>query len=76
MFAPEIITGKVKRILQDWSLPSINLWAVFPTGRNASTKARAFASFIEQELRADHALRFFDNAEQAAANPESSFTDR
>jgi DNA-binding transcriptional LysR family regulator len=76
MFLPEITTGKVRRILQDWSLPPVDLWAVLPTGRNASTKARAFASFIEQELRADHALEFFDNAEQAAANPKSSFTDR
>lgn len=76
MFQPEITTGKVRRILQDWSLPPVDLWAVLPTGRNASTKARAFASFIEQELRVDHALEFFDNAEQAAANRKSSFTDR
>jgi DNA-binding transcriptional LysR family regulator len=41
----------VVRVLSDWSLPEIDLWAVFPTGRNASTKARAFVSFIEQELR-------------------------
>jgi DNA-binding transcriptional LysR family regulator len=50
MFAPEIASGRVRRILTDWSLPPIDLWAVFPTGRNVSTKARAFASFIEPEL--------------------------
>lgn len=50
MFAPEVASGRVRRVLQDWQLPAIDLWAVFPTGRNASTKARAFASFIEQEL--------------------------
>jgi len=53
MFAPEISSGKVKRILADWELPPLDLWAVYPTGRNASTKARAFASFIEDELRAE-----------------------
>jgi len=50
MFAPEIASGRVRRVLQDWHLPTIDLWAVFPSGRNVSTKARAFANFIEQEL--------------------------
>lgn len=50
MFAPEIASGRVRRVLHDWRLPATDLWAVFPTGRNASTKARVFASFIEQEL--------------------------
>jgi DNA-binding transcriptional LysR family regulator len=52
MFAPEIASGRVRRVLRDWQLPPIDLWAVFPTGRNTSTKARAFANFIEQELSA------------------------
>ncbi|WP_158742315.1 LysR family transcriptional regulator [Acidisphaera sp. L21] len=51
MFSPEIVSGSVVRVLADWSLPQIDLWAVFPTGRNVSTKARAFATFIEEELR-------------------------
>jgi DNA-binding transcriptional LysR family regulator len=50
MFAPEIASGRVRRVLQDWHLPPIDLWAVFPSGRKVSTKARAFANFIEQEL--------------------------
>lgn len=50
MFSPEIASGRVVPVLTDWSLPSIDLRAIFPTGRNVSTKARAFASFIEQEL--------------------------
>jgi DNA-binding transcriptional LysR family regulator len=61
MFTPEITAGKVKRILQDWSLPPINLWAVFPTGRNATNKARAFASFVEKELRADQSFEITTN---------------
>lgn len=47
MFWPELLTGEVKRVLEDWKLPDIDLWAVFPTGRLASAKARAFADFIE-----------------------------
>ncbi|NKJ40441.1 LysR family transcriptional regulator [Rhizobium sp. SG570] len=45
MFAPELADGTVRRVLEDWELPRIDLWAVFPTGRLASTKARAFADF-------------------------------
>ncbi|WP_337269432.1 LysR family transcriptional regulator [Oryzifoliimicrobium ureilyticus] len=47
MFAPELENGAVVRILEDWNLPSIDLWAVFPTGRLVSAKARAFADFAE-----------------------------
>lgn len=45
MFAPELTDGTVQRVLEDWELPPIDLWAVFPTGRLASAKARAFADF-------------------------------
>lgn len=47
MFAPELASGAVRRLLQSWSLPAIDLWAVFPAGRMASAKARVFASFVE-----------------------------
>jgi DNA-binding transcriptional LysR family regulator len=46
MFAPELASGAVKRVLPEWTLPPIDLWAVFPTGRLASAKARAFADFV------------------------------
>jgi DNA-binding transcriptional LysR family regulator len=52
MFAPELKSGAVTTVLEDWSLPPIDLWAVFPTGRRASAKARAFATFVEQQLTA------------------------
>jgi DNA-binding transcriptional LysR family regulator len=50
MFAPELACGTVKSVLDDWSLPQLDLWAVFPTGRQASAKARAFATYIEKQL--------------------------
>ena len=49
-FAPELRSGRVRAVLGDWFLPAIDLWAVFPTGRQASVKARAFATFIEERL--------------------------
>jgi DNA-binding transcriptional LysR family regulator len=51
MFAPEIQDGTVKTVLADWELPPIDLWAVFPAGRSATTKARTFASFVEEVMR-------------------------
>jgi len=54
MFAPEIARGTVRPVLCDWALPMLDLWAVFPTGRLASAKARAFAAFVEAELRRPH----------------------
>jgi DNA-binding transcriptional LysR family regulator len=60
MFAPEIASGRVVCALRDWQLPPVDLWAVFPAGRNTSAKARAFASFIEQELSAEFGERPLD----------------
>jgi DNA-binding transcriptional LysR family regulator len=50
LFAPELTSGLVISVLEDWSLPSVGLWSVFPTGRRASARARAFAKFIEQRI--------------------------
>ena len=50
MFAPEIVDGTVKAVLQNWELPYIDLWAVFPAGRTATTKARTFVSFVQEIL--------------------------
>ena len=50
MFAPELKSGVVVCLLDDWSLPAVDLWAVFPTGRQASAKARAFAAFVERQI--------------------------
>jgi DNA-binding transcriptional LysR family regulator len=50
MFMPELASGAVRTVLEDWALPTSDLWAVYPTGRMASAKARAFAAFVETEL--------------------------
>ena len=50
-FGPELRSGEVVSALEDWSLPPIVLSAVYPTGRMASSKARAFVSFVEDCLK-------------------------
>ncbi len=50
MFAPELADGSVVRLLPAWALPPIDLWAVFPSGRRASAKARAFVDFVQATL--------------------------
>ena len=32
---------------KDWLLPNLDLWAVFPTGRMASAKTRAFVEYVQ-----------------------------
>jgi DNA-binding transcriptional LysR family regulator len=51
MFGPELESGEVRAVLTDWSLPSIDVFAVYPTGRMPSAKARAFAAFVAAELK-------------------------
>ena len=51
MFTRELASGAVVRVLEDWALPPIDLWALFPTGRLASAKARSFADFVAAALR-------------------------
>ncbi len=56
MFAPEMSSGRVSRLLENWSLPDIDLWAVFPTGRLATAKARAFAEFVEGIMNSEESF--------------------
>jgi len=50
MFGPELENGSVQAVLTEWALPPIDLWAMYPTGRMASAKARAFVAFVEEIL--------------------------
>jgi len=53
MFSPELEDGSVQCVLEEWSLSPLDLWAVYPGGRMASAKARAFVEFVEGVLRQD-----------------------
>lgn len=50
MFSGELANGKVVPVLSDWQLTPVDLWAVFPGGRMANAKARAFVDFVETVL--------------------------
>ncbi len=51
MFTRELASGAVVEVLADWALPPLDLWALFPSGRMASAKARAFADYVEGVLK-------------------------
>ena len=47
MMEPELASGSVVSVLTDWTLPTADLWALFPSGRLPTAKARAFVSWFE-----------------------------
>jgi DNA-binding transcriptional LysR family regulator len=51
MFAPELESGEVVRLLEQWQLPPLELWAIYPSGRLTTTKGRAFVEWFEQTVR-------------------------
>ena len=51
MFAPELASGEVVAILKEWTLPPMELWVIYPSGRLASTKARAFVAWFEAIIK-------------------------
>ena len=50
MFAPELASGEVVPVLDDWTLPPIDLWVIFPSGRLTSAKARLFVKWFEKTI--------------------------
>lgn len=57
MFSPELASGAIRRVLDGWALPPLDLWAVFPAGRMASAKAREFAGFVEAAMASSHSSK-------------------
>ncbi|MDE2238796.1 MAG: LysR family transcriptional regulator [Rhodospirillales bacterium] len=56
VFAEELASGHVRKVLTSWQLPPVDLWALFPAGRMASAKARLFVSFVEGLMREGAAI--------------------
>jgi DNA-binding transcriptional LysR family regulator len=67
MFGPELARGDVTAILTDWTLPTIALWAVYPSGRLSSAKARAFAAFVQDIMQTGVPAPAEDSPAPAAA---------
>lgn len=55
MFAPELASGEVVAVLPAWQLPTLDLWALLPAGRELSAKAGAFLSFMAGHCGLGHA---------------------
>jgi DNA-binding transcriptional LysR family regulator len=51
IFTDELDNGVLVEVLDDWTMPSLDLWAVLPGGRHASHKARTFIAFVENQLK-------------------------
>jgi DNA-binding transcriptional LysR family regulator len=47
MLAPELKSGEVVPVLEEWSLPPMDLWVIYPSGRLTTAKARAFVKWFE-----------------------------
>jgi DNA-binding transcriptional LysR family regulator len=50
MFAPELASGAVVAVLKEWTLPPMELWVIYPSGKLTSTKARAFVKWFETAM--------------------------
>jgi DNA-binding transcriptional LysR family regulator len=50
MFAPELASGAVVPVLTEWTLPAMELWVIYPSGKLTSTKARAFVKWFESTI--------------------------
>ncbi len=50
-FGRDLANGRVLEVLADWPLPPVELWALFPGGRQPSARASAFVAFIATRLR-------------------------
>ncbi|GEN99947.1 LysR family transcriptional regulator [Novosphingobium sediminis] len=57
MFAPELSAGTVRPVLTEWNLSTLDVWAMFPSGRKSSRRARAFVDWLESIVGSDGELR-------------------
>jgi len=54
MFTPELKSGEVASVLDEWTLPPMDLWVIYPSGRLTSAKARAFIKWFEKTISPEH----------------------
>lgn len=51
---PEFRSGRLVRLFEDWTLPSVDVHAVFPSQRELSPTVRAFIDFMRENSRDGH----------------------
>jgi DNA-binding transcriptional LysR family regulator len=52
MVSRELASGVLRKVLSEWRLTPVDLWAVLPAGRMTSAKTRAFLTWFEARIRA------------------------
>lgn len=52
--APELAAGRLVRLFTEWSLPTVEVHAVFPNQRELSPTIRAFVDYMRENSRAGH----------------------
>jgi len=50
---PHLARGELKRVLEGFAGPRLDVWAVYPSRRHLSAKVRAFVSFLAEVFAAD-----------------------
>ncbi|MFA5965669.1 MAG: LysR family transcriptional regulator [Sphingomonas sp.] len=56
MMAPELASGSVVPVLTEWTLPRADLWALYPSGKLPTAKARAFVNWFTQSFTSASAV--------------------
>jgi DNA-binding transcriptional LysR family regulator len=54
--APELRAGQLRIVLEDFEPPPIPIHVVYPEGRRANARVRAFVDFAVERLRAEKSL--------------------
>ena len=49
MFALELKSNEVASVLDEWTLPPMDLWVIYTSGRLTSAKARAFIKWFKKK---------------------------
>jgi hypothetical protein len=68
MFAPELASGEVKTVLDDWHLPARDLWAVYhrPHGERQGAGIRGVCGAVVKALTSPAAQQPLDRVRQRA----------
>ena len=51
MAGPEVKAGRLVQLLRGYTLPSVDVHALFPGGPRPSAKVRALVDYLAQELK-------------------------
>jgi DNA-binding transcriptional LysR family regulator len=52
MVGPDVKAGRLVQVLRGYELPSVDVHALFPSGRRPSAKVRALVDYLAAELKA------------------------